>query len=123
MKFDVTLNDVVKNDYVSIAERILHSGGVKAFFDDDRIILSYQGCEVTRHFDFPESSSSIEEKIDKMCQFLDLLLEAIEELKKRHEQIVEELNKKIGEKAKVIDEYLRELWEAKYEKERLDDIY
>ena len=123
MKFKVNLNDVIENNYYKIAERLFDSGGVRMVIETNKIRLEYQGCEVTKQFDFPESSSSVETKIDAMSQFLDLLLEAIIELMERYNEIKNEFDKKVSRRVESVDNFLRELYNEKYFEERRDDIY
>jgi len=123
MKFNVGLNDVINNNYVGIAGRLFDSGGVRMVIETNKIRLEYQGCEVTKQFDFPESSSSVETKIDAMSQFLDLLLEAIIELMERYNEIKNEFDKKVSRRVESVDNFLRELYNEKYFEERMDDIY
>ena len=91
--------------------------------ETNKIRLEYQGCEIVQPFYFPADDISIEEKIDKICQFLDLLLEAIIELKEYHNEIKKIFDEKTSKKVEVIDEHLRELYNEKYFEERRDDIY
>ena len=121
MKFKVDLSDVINNNYCVVAERLFDSGGVRMVIETNKIRLEYQGCEVTKQFDFPESSSSIEEKIEAMCMFLDTIIEGLSELMKYHEQIENIFNEKINHRVEVIDEYLSELFKNKYGEERYDD--
>jgi hypothetical protein len=123
MKFKVNLNDVIENNYYKIAGRLFDSGGVRMAIETNKIRLEYQGCEVIRTFDFPESSSSVETKIDAMSQFLDLLLEAIIELMERYNEIKNEFDKKVSRRVESVDNFLRELYNEKYFEERRDDIY
>lgn len=123
MKFNVTLNDIVKNDYLSVLTRLWHSGGVNAFLENNRIRLVYQGCEVVKPFIFPENYLLIEDKIEMMSKFIGVLFEGIIELKKCYEQTVEEFNKKIDKKVEIMDNFLYELYEAKYGEKRIDDKY
>jgi len=114
MKFKVDLSDVINNNYCVVAERLFDSGGVRMVIETNKIRLEYQGCEVTKQFDFPESSSSVEIKIDAMCQFLDLLLEAIIELMERYNEIKNEFDKKVSHRVESVDNFLRELYNEKY---------
>ena len=123
MKFNVNLSDVISNNYVGIAERLFDSGCVRMVIETNKIRLEYQGCEIVQPFYFPKDDISIEEKIDKMSQFLDLLLEAVVELKERHKQIERIFDDKTSEKVEAIDEHLRELYNEKYFEEMRDDIY
>lgn len=92
MKFDITLNDVIDNDYCKIAKKIWDNGGVRMV-------------------------------IDKMSQFLDLLLEAIIELMERYDKIKNEFDKKVSHRVESVDNFLRELYNEKYFEEMRDDIY
>lgn len=123
MKFNVNLSDVISNNYVGIAERLFDSGCVRMVIETNKIRLEYQGCEIVQPFYFPKDDISIEEKIDKMCQFLDLLLEAIIELMERYNEIKNEFDKKVSHRVESVDNFLRELYNEKYFEERRDDIY
>jgi len=123
MKFDITFNDVIENGYYKIAKKIYDSGGVRMVIEINKIQLEYQGCEITKQFDFPESSSSVEEKIEAMSQFLDVLFVGIIELKEQYERVKKIFDEKTNKKVKVIDDILRDMYNEKYFEERSDNIY
>lgn len=104
MKFRVTINDVVKNDYLSILERLSYCGEVKAYIENEKVILVYQGIEVVRPFIFPEKDLLIEDKIEMMSKFIGVLIDGIFELKKRYEQITEEFDAKMDKKIEVMND-------------------
>lgn len=123
MKFRVTINDVVKNDYLSILERLSYCSEVKAYIENEKVILVYQGIEVVRPFIFPEKDLLIEDKIEMMSKFIGVLIDGIFELKKRYEQITEEFDAKMDKKIEVMNDLLYELFEAKHGEKSIDDKY
>ncbi len=105
-KFKVSFDDVQYVRYPTILEKVYQYSGVRGKLEENNLILEYKGSEMKIPFIQSPINATIEEKINTMAQFLDILYERIRSLREIHQNKMDRFYSIINDRVNDLSDFL-----------------
>ena len=100
-----------KNNYETIFEIIYQCTGVQGKLEENTLILEYAGNELETKFIPASINATIDEKINVIEQFFEIVYESIKSLREIHKEKIDSLHSVIDDRIKDIRSLLCEIYD------------